>query len=249
MYKKINYYENIHTSFFNVKENNTSIMMKDIPKYERPRERAIKYGVEYLSNEELLSIIIKTGTKKVSVKTISNKILNLIKNINELKDVTYSVLTSINGIGSVKAIEILCSLELGKRVFYKVDKSNIKLNNSKLIYNYFKDLVIDEKQENFYAIYLDTKSNLITYKLLFKGTINTSCVHPREIFKYALLNSAYSIIVFHNHPSGDVTPSTEDEELTSSLFQIGKLMSIPVLDHIIFGNDSYFSFYEYLNNK
>lgn len=228
---------------------NKSVMIKDIPLSERPRERAIKYGVENLSNEELLSIIIKTGTKDISVKTLSSKILSLTKDINDLKNITMNVLTSINGIGTVKAIELLCALELGKRVFYKVEKETVKLNNSKIIYDYFKDLVIDEKQENFYAIYLDTKSNLITYKLLFKGTINTSCVHPREIFKYAVLNSAYSIIVFHNHPSGDTTPSPQDEELTTSLFQIGKLMAIPVVDHIIFGSDSYFSFYEYLNKK
>ena len=105
----------------------------------------------------------------------------------------------------------------------------------------------NEKQENFYAIYLDSKSNLISYKLLFKGTLNSSCVHPREIFKYAHLESAYSIIVIHNHPSGDPTPSKEDEKTTKSLIEIGKLMSIPVVDHIIFGKNKYFSFYEYLN--
>lgn len=232
----------------NVKVNN-HIMIKDIPVSERPRERAIKYGINNLSNEDLISIIIKTGTKDESVKTLSNKILSLVKNINDLKDLTLQRLTNINGIGNVKAIELLCALELGKRVYYRVDKENIKLNNSKVIYNYFKDLVIDEKQENFYAIYLDTKSNLITYKLLFKGTINTSCVHPREIFKYALLNSAYSIIVFHNHPSGDPTPSPQDKEVTNSLFQIGKLMAIPVIDHIVFGSNNYFSFYEYFNNQ
>jgi DNA repair protein RadC len=226
-----------------------SVMIKDIPISERPRERAIKYGIDNLSNEDLISIIIKTGTKDISVKNLSNEILSLTKNINDLKDLTLQTLTSINGIGSVKAIELLSAIELGKRVFYKKDKVNIKLNNSKVIYEYFKDLVIDEKQENFYAIYLDTKSNLITYKLLFKGTINTSCVHPREVFKYAVLNSAYSVIVFHNHPSGDIAPSPEDNEVTNSLFKIGKLMAIPVIDHLIFGRDKYFSFYEYLNNK
>ena len=104
------------------------MMIKDIPEFERPRERAIKYGVENLSNEELLSVILKTGTKDISVKSLSNQILALVNNINELKDLSLKVLTSINGIGSVKAIELLCSIELGKRVFYKVDKSNIKLN-------------------------------------------------------------------------------------------------------------------------
>ena len=222
-------------------------MIKDIPKSERPRERAIKNGVEVLSNEELLSIILKTGTKNCNVKNLSSKILSSINDIQDLKNITISSLIKINGIGSVKAIELLASLELGKRVFYLEKKDNIKLNNSKKIYKYFKDLFINENQENFYAVYLDSKSKLISYKLLFKGTLNTSCVHPREIFKYAVLESAASIIVLHNHPSGDSTPSKEDEILTNKLFEIGLTMAIPVVDHIIFGNNEYFSFYEYIN--
>ena len=158
-------------------------------------------------------------------------------------------LTKIEGIGEVKAIELLASIELGKRIFVNKENDNIKLNNSKKIYEYFKDMFFDEKQENFYAIYLDSKSKLISYKLLFKGTLNTSCVHPREIFKHAHLESAYSIIVIHKHPSGDTSPSKEDEETTISLMKIGKLMGIPVIDHIIIGKDNYFSFYEYMNKK
>ena len=223
------------------------LKIKYIPKNERPRERLIKYGVENLSNEELLSIIIKTGTKDYSSKAISQILLNEIKDIKNLKDITLNKLTNIKGIGKVKAIELLASIELGKRVFEEEKKTQIKLNNSSLIYEYFKDKLKNEKQENFYAIYLDSKSNLISYKLLFKGTLNSSCVHPREIFKYAHLESAYSIIVIHNHPSGDPTPSKEDEKTTKSLIEIGKLMSIPVVDHIIFGKNKYFSFYEYLN--
>ncbi len=223
--------------------------IKDIPNNERPRERAIALGVENLSNEELLSIILKTGVRNYSVKELSNKILCKVKNINELKNFTINSLSQINGIGTVKAIELLASLELGRRVYYINDKKDIKLNNSNKIYEYFKDIFINEKQENFYAIYLDSKSKLISYKLLFKGTINSSCVHPREVFKYAFLESAYSIIVLHNHPSGDAAPSPEDEAVTSSLMKIGKIMAIPVVDHIIFGKNNYFSFYEYMHNN
>ena len=228
---------------------NNNIMIKDIPNCERPRERAIKYGINNISNEELISIILKTGTKNNSVKYLSSKILSSINNISDLKNMTINSLTKINGIGKVKAIELLCALELGKRVYNDIVVDNIKLNNSNKIFEYFKHLFIDEKQENFYAIYLDSKSKLITYKLLFKGTINSSLVHPREVFKYAYLESAYSIIVIHNHPSGDPTPSIQDKELTDILFKIGNLSSLPVVDHIIFGNDKYFSFYEYINNK
>lgn len=232
-----------------INNDNKSIMIKDIPNNERPRERAIKYGISSLSNEELLSIIIKTGTKNYSVKYLASKILSNLKSIENMRNLTISNLTMINGIGTVKAIEILSSLELGKRVYYEKEKMNVKLNNSKKIYEYFRYLFINEKQENFYAIYLDSKSNLISYRLLFKGTINTSCVHPREVFKYAFLESAYSIVVFHNHPSGDETPSQEDEKVTYSLMNIGKLVAIPVVDHIVFGNKNYFSFYEYISNN
>lgn len=225
----------------------SKIMIKDIPLSERPRERLLKYGKESLSNEELLSIILKTGTKNYSAKELSNHILKNFKNIKEMKYITINKLTKINGIGEVKAIELLAALELGKRVYYIEQKEKVLLNSSKKIYEYFKNIFIEEYQECFYALYLDTKSKLISYKLLFKGTINSSCVHPREVFKNAFLESAYSIIVIHNHPSGDPTPSNEDIKVTETLMQIGKIMAIPVVDHIIIGNNQYYSFYEFMN--
>lgn len=224
-------------------------MIKDIIKSERPRERLLEVGEKSLSNEELLSIILKTGTKNISVKDLSRKILNEIKDISNLKDMTYNKLIKIKGIGTVKAIEILASLELGRRVYYRNVKQKIKLNNTTLVFEHFKNLFIDETQENFYALYLNTKTELISYKLLFKGTINTSVVHPREIFKYAFLESANSIIVIHNHPSNNATPSKEDIELTNKLFEIGNIMAIPVIDHIIIGIDNYYSFYENMHKK
>ena len=224
------------------------LMIKDMLISDRPRERAIKYGISSLSNEELVSIILKSGTKNYSVKDLSNDLLSKVKSISELKNFTVSSLSKISGIGKVKAITLLASLELGKRVYYIPKKDNIKLNNSKKIYEYFKDIFIGKKQENFYAVYLDTKSKLISYKLLFIGTLNSSYVHPREIFKYAMLESAASIIVMHNHPSGDTTPSHEDEILTYKLFEIGSTMGLPVVDHIIFG-DYYYSFYESMHKN
>ena len=162
---------------------------------------------------------------------------------------TYNKLIKIKGIGTVKAIEILASLELGRRVYYRNVKQKIKLNNTTLVFEHFKNLFINETQENFYAVYLNTKTELISYKLLFKGTINTSVVHPREIFKHAFLESANSIIVIHNHPSNNTTPSKEDIELSNKLFEIGNIMAIPVIDHIIIGIDNYYSFYENMHKK
>ncbi len=225
-----------------------NIMIKDINIEERPRERLVKYGKENLSNEELLSIILKTGTKNYSVKTLANLVLKELDSINSLKDMTINKLMSIKGIGKVKAIEILASLELGKRVYYLKDKKDVVLNNSIKVFEYFKDILMYEKQENFIAVYLDPKSRLISYKLLFKGTLNASFVHPREIFKYAFLESAYSIIIIHNHPSGEVDPSNPDIELTNNLFNIGKVIGIPIVDHIIIGKTKYYSFYENMHN-
>ena len=245
----------VSTNTFSSSDKNVSkkeinnIKIKDLPEAEKPRERAIKYGMENLSNEDLLSIILKTGTKNTNVKILSTSILSLVKDINDLKNLTLNKLISINGIGKVKAIELLASLELGKRVYYINDNKKVQVNSSKKVFEYFKDFFINEKQENFYAIYLDSKSKIISYKLLFKGTINTSCVHPREVFKYAFLESAYSIIVIHNHPSGDSSPSSADIELTDVLFKIGNLMAIPVVDHIIIGFNEYYSFYENMHKK
>ncbi len=226
-----------------------NIKMLEIMESERPRERFIKYGASSLSNEEILAIILKTGCKEYSVMDLSKIIISSLNNIEDLRNIKINTLTRIKGVGKVKAISLLAALELGKRVYYEKDKINIVLNNSSKIYDYFKDLVINETQENFYAIYLDSKSKLISYKLLFKGTINYSCVHPREIFKNAVLESAYSIIVFHNHPSGDPTPSLEDKKTTKVLREAGNIIGIPVVDHLIFGNNKYYSFYEEIHKK
>lgn len=220
------------------------ILIKDIPKYDRPRERFLKYGVEALSNEELISIILRTGSKNISVKDLSNNILSSITDITDLKDITINKLKNISGIGSIKAITLLSSIELGKRVYYSNNSDKIILNNSKKIYDYLYLELKDKKQEYFYALYLDSKNKLIDKKILFIGTLNRSIVHPREIFKYAYLLSASTIICVHNHPSGDVIPSKEDILLTNNLVEIGKIQGIKIIDHIIIGNKNYYSFYE-----
>lgn len=220
------------------------VLIKDIPISERPRERLIEYGVDSLSNEELLSIILKTGTKNNSVKKLSINILQKYNNITNLKDININDIMKINGIGKVKAIELIASIELGKRVYTNAYKEKIKISNSYDIYTYFKTKLKDKKQEYFYVLYLDNKNKIIENKLLYVGTINKSVVHPREIFKNAYLNSASYIVCIHNHPSGDPHPSKEDILLTKNLKEIGKLNNIPILDHIIIGDVSYYSFFE-----
>ncbi len=219
--------------------------VKDIPQMERPRERLIEYGKENLSNEELLSIILKSGNGKKSVKEISLDLLNEFGGIENLKDATKEQLQKIKGIGLVQALTILSVIEIGKRIFVNASsKDKMILNTSSSIYQYMKYQLLDKKQEYFYCLYLNTKKELIERKLLFMGTVNRSVVHPREVFKHAYLCSASGIVCIHNHPSGDVLPSQEDIRLTNSLVELGYVNGIPILDHIIMGNDQYYSFYE-----
>lgn len=203
----------------------------------------INKGVEYLSNEDLLAILLKCGTKDLSVKELANNILKEINNINNLKDINYEKLIKIKGIGKAKACEILSSIELGKRINNKLNNiSQIKICSSENIFEYYKNKLSDKLQEHFYCVYLDTKNQIIKDKLLFIGTINQSLVHPREVFKEAYLLSASSIICIHNHPSGNVNPSNNDIIITKQLREVGLLLGINVLDHIIIGKEKYYSF-------
>ena len=220
------------------------IDFKSIPDDDKPRERLYNYGSENLSNEELISIILKTGNREYSVKEVSLKLLEILGDITKLKDIGISSLMNIPGIGKVKATELKAAIELGKRVYTSNNNKKVKLNNALSIYNYFKNIIGDKKQEYFYVVYLDTKGNYLDKKCLFIGTINTSMIHPREIFKEAYLLSASGIICIHNHPSGDPSPSREDIIMTMKIKEISIMHGINLLDHVIVGNDSYYSFYD-----
>ena len=216
--------------------------IKDLPIYERPRERLINNGVSNLSNIELLEIILKSGVKGKSVNSLAVDLLNKFS-INELSDISINDLIKVEGIGIAKACELISSIELGKRIFFKVDTNN-KLSSPKEIWEDSKYLFFGKKQELFYCYYFDCKNNLLNRKCLFMGTNNRSITHTREVFKEAYRLSAASIVCLHNHPSGDVTPSNDDIIFTNHLMETGKIQGIPVVDHIIVGNDRYYSFYE-----
>ena len=224
------------------------IDFKNIPITEKPRERLLNYGEENLSSEELIAIILKTGSKKYSVKEVSMKLLETISDITKLKDIGISTLIKIDGIGKVKAISLKAAIELGRRVYYSDnDITKVKLNSSLAIYDYFVNILHDKKQEYFYCVYLDTKGNYLGKKCLFIGTINNSVIHPREIFKEAYLLYANGIICVHNHPSGDSVPSKEDIMVTTNLKELGIIHGIKIIDHVIIGNNNYYSFCD--NNK
>ena len=218
------------------------INFKDIPSSDKPRERLMNFGAENLSNEELISIIIKTGNKRYSVKEVSLKLLEYIGDITKFRDIGISSLTNIDGIGLVKAIELKAAVELGRRVYSDNISHNIVIKSPIDVYNLLINELIYKKQEYFYCIYLDTKNKFIDKKCLFIGTINNSTVHPREIFKEAYLLSASKIICCHNHPSGDVTPSRADIDLTRKIKEIGLIHGIEIVDHIIIGDNNYYSF-------
>ena len=192
------------------------MLIKELSKEERPRERLLKYGVSNLSNEELLSIILRCGTKNKSVKELSTDILNEFKNISNLKYATVNKLLKINGIGYSKSMVIISMLELSKRIYLLSTNDKIMLNNPKSIYEYTKYLFHNKEQELFYCLYFNNKQQLVGKELLFIGTVNKSLTHPREIFKYAYLYSASSIVCLHNHPSGDINPSKEDIIFTNN---------------------------------
>lgn len=225
-----------------------NVKIKDIPVNDRPRERMIMVGPTNISNEELLAILLKTGTIDSSAKTVATNILKQIGDIRNLQTLNLEQLKKINGIGTAKACVILAAVELSRRINTSVDNiNNLKINSTDLVFKYYHNILSNKKQEYFYCIFLDNKKTVIADKNLFIGTLSGSVVHPREIFKEAVINSASSIICVHNHPSGNVTPSLEDKTLTKRIVYLGQVMGIPVIDHIIIGKNNYYSFYE--NNE
>ena len=232
----------------NNKEEFMSYKIKELPIEERPRERLKEIGPNEISNNELLSILLKSGLKNKNVQELATELL---KNypIESLKDCSMQDLMKIKGIGEAKAIELLASIELGKRIYLKNPLRGKKLMKPEEIWNDAKYYIHGKKQEYFYGYYFNTKQELIERKLIFVGTINTSTTHTREIFKEAYKSSATSIICLHNHPTNDVTPSKADIEFTKALMETGRIQGIPVLDHIIAGEDHYYSFYEEWNKE
>ena len=216
-------------------------LIKDLPELEKPREKLKKYGIEYLSIEDLIAIVLRCGTKNLSVKDLAIKIT---KEFPDLKDITLPKLEKISGMGEVKAITLMAAMELGKRCIKNNTNRNIKLNKADTIYDYFKNKLMNLKQEHLITVFLDSKMNLINYKTIFIGTANMSITHPREVFKNAIDNSAVYIIMIHNHPSGEVYPSKQDIEFTKRVLYTSKVIGIPILDHLIIGKDKYYSFYD-----
>ena len=216
--------------------------IKDISKENRPRERFLKNGAMSLSDAELLAVILQKGSKKENVVDMSNRLLSK-HGIDKLCDLSLKELQEIDGIGPAKAMQIKALFEFNKR--HSLSRQNGKpIKSAKDVYDYASQRLNSNDKEHFMILHLDSKNRIIKDEVISIGTLNASIIHPREIFKSAIKESANSIILVHNHPSGDSEPSAEDEQVTEKLFEAGELLSIKVLDHVIIGKDNYHSFKE-----
>ncbi len=213
------------------------VKLKDLSKVDLPREKLAKYGPEKLKDHELLAILLGSGIKGLNVLELSKKILNTIKKIR-IKKVTLADLLAIKGLGKAKASQVFAVLELGKRLNAENKPEILSAND---VWNFCAD-IRSMQREHFVAFYLDTQNCLIERQTISIGTLNSSLVHPREVFEPALLFHAASIIIAHNHPSGKLEPSSEDREVTKRLIEAGKIIGIDIIDHIILCKTGYLSF-------
>ena len=223
---------------------NNYFMIKEMPTLERPREKMINYGSNSLSNAELLAILIGSGNAKQNAIELSRDIINNFGGLIALTDITHEELISIRGIGDAKACNILAALELNKRVSAYALNKRMKITSPNDVCNLFMDELRYDKKEKFIIVLLNTKSEIIRKELISIGNLNYSIVHPREVYKYAIKKSAASVLFIHNHPSGNPDPSKNDKNITRRLTEVGEIIGIDVIDHIIIGNNRYFSFKE-----
>jgi DNA repair protein RadC len=221
-----------------------TLMIRDFPQDERPRERFVQNGPQSLSNHELVAILLRTGTKEESVLQLSNRLLTSFEGLRLLKDASLEEMTAIKGIGTAKAIQVLAAIEIGRRVANLEYEDRYVIRSPEDGANYVMNDMRFLSQEHFVCLYLNTKNQVIHKQTIFIGSLNASIVHPREVFKEAFRRSAASIICIHNHPSGDPSPSREDIEVTKRLAECGKIIGIDVLDHLIIGENKFVSLKE-----
>jgi len=212
-------------------------------KEERPRERLIKNGASALSDSELLAIILRTGSRKENVINLCQRILKEY-NIKQLSRINVAQLMEVHGIKESKAAQIAACFEIARRLESFRDGEKPKINSPEDVYRHIYPIMREQKKEMFIELCLDTKNHITREEIISVGSLNANIVHPREVFRFALTASAAHIIVAHNHPSGDPTPSREDIEITKKLVETGNIMGIPLLDHVIIGDGRHFSMKE-----
>ncbi len=221
-----------------------SFTVHDLPREERPRERLKRLGAEALSAQELLAVIISRGSPNKSVINIAQDLLTKFGNINAISQATIEQLTEVDGIGPARATQIKACFELGKRKDLEPETKDTHIENPKDVVDAIRKDLKDKAKEHFKIIMLNSRNKVIGIGDISVGTLDASLVHPREVFKEAISHNSASVILVHNHPSGDPEPSDDDIKITKKLVESGKILSIEVIDHIIVGKNSYYSFKE-----
>ncbi|MCH6198735.1 DNA repair protein RadC [Aquiflexum sp. LQ15W] len=227
-----------------MKDYQYSIKISALAEEDRPREKLLLKGKSALSDAELIAILIGSGTRSVSAVDLSKHILSAVNNdLGELAKMSIADLKKFKGIGEAKAISIVSALELGRRRKLGSDQpKKLKINGSKDVFNLMGPELMDEKVEHFYVLLLNRSNHLIKKQLISSGGTNGTVADPKIIFKYALDSMACSIILVHNHPSGNLKPSEQDRNLTNKLKHVGENLEVQVIDHVIFTDVAYFSF-------
>lgn len=227
-----------------MKDYQYSIKISALAEEDRPREKLLLKGKSALSDAELIAILIGSGTRSLSAVDLSKHILSAVNNdLGELAKMSIPDLKKFKGIGEAKAISIVSALELGRRRKLVSDQpKKIKINGSKDVFNLMGPELMDEKVEHFYVLLLNRSNHLIKKQLISSGGTNGTVADPKIIFKYALDSLACSIVLVHNHPSGNLRPSEQDRVLTDKLKHVGENLEVQVIDHVIFTDVAYFSF-------
>lgn len=223
--------------------------MKELPKEQRPYEKCLVNGPSSLSDSELLAVILRCGTKELNSLSLAGEILAQMKNtpypgLPGLIHCSIQDLMKIRGVGRVKAVQLKCIGELSRRIALTAARPKIRWNIPETIAQYYMEKLRHEEQEQIYCMMLDTKTHLLGECVVSKGTVNSSLITPREIFLEALRYHAVGIVLVHNHPSGDPSPSAADYALTERIRKTGDLVGISLMDHIVIGDHRYFSFLE-----
>ncbi len=211
--------------------------IKNLPEFSRPREKMKEKGVSGLKKRELLAILLRTGTKDKNALQLADDLLDKYPS-DRLLEATFKELENIKGIGPAKTAQVLAAVELGSRLFKEKEKEEVYISSTEDIVKECSNLK-DLKKENFVVLCLDGRNRLLRKETVSIGTLNASLVHPREVFKPAIEVSAASVIIVHNHPSGDPEPSREDIKVSNQIVKAGEILGIPVIDHVIIGDRAY----------
>lgn len=221
-----------------------SYTIHQLPQADRPRERLLKQGPQAVSSAELIAIILGSGMKGKSVLQLSQELIMHFGGLDKLADATIEEMCEIKGLGKVKAVQLKAAFTLGVKAARNNEELRVQIKHPKQVYHLLKEQLAEEKREIFIVIMQDIKGYLISYEMVSVGTLANVLVHPREIFYPAIRHKASSIVLAHNHPSGDPSPSKEDMQLTDDLIAAGRMMGIPVQDHVIIGKSGYISLRE-----